>query len=125
MGLEYLPAAVRSGSGTLPWLMIDNRPFLRAYHGLALKLPKRGKVERALEMFLQLLDWNPNDNQGVRELVKKIHRKPKGLRLHSVTLWSPEQAYLYWKERGRHWKKTPGALDLLREMLGERPAQET
>ena len=189
LGLGYLPEAVRSGSGTLPWLFLDNRPFLRAYHGLALEFLERGRVEQALEAFLNLLAWNPNDNQGARalavvcyfrlgrpegvlevsdrftgdgmedllygrplalyklgevdrarealavameylplvarELVKKSHRKPKGLRLDSVALWSPEQAYLYWKERGRYWKEAPGALDLLREMLGELPAQET
>ena len=30
-----------------------------------------------------------------QELVKERHRKPKGLRLDRVALWSPEQAYLY------------------------------
>jgi len=188
IGLERLPEAVRSGSGLLPWSFIDNRPFLRAYHGLALEILERGEVERALEAFLRLLAWNPNDNQGIRslavdcyfqlgqpegvlevcerfpedgmegvlygrplalyrlgeaerarealaeaieylplvakELVKKSHRKPKGMCLDRVALWSPEQAYLYWKEQGRYWKQTPGALDLLREMLDDLPTME-
>jgi len=188
LGLERLPEAVRSGSGELPWLFLDNRPFLRAYHGLALEILERGEVERALEAFLRLLAWNPSDNQGIRslavdcyfqlgqpegvleicerfpedgmegvlygrplaliqlgeierarealvlavenlpliaqELVKKRHRKPKDLRLDRVALWSPEQAYLYWKEQGRYWKQTPGALDLLREMLDDLPTLE-
>ncbi len=168
LGLECLPEAVRTGSGTLPWLFLDNRPFLRAYHGLALEILEKGQFEQALESFLTLLIWNPNDNQGIRslaidccfrldqpegaleicdrfpedgmegvlygrplalfklgeidqarealalavynlplvahELVKQRHRKPKGLSLDSVALWSPEQAYLYWKEQGRSWK---------------------
>lgn len=189
IGLECLPEEICSGSGSLPWLFLDNRPFLRAYHGLALEILERGEVEKALEAFLRLLAWNPNDNQGVRalavdcyfrlnqpegvleicelfpddgmegvlfgrplalyqvgeierarealvlavdnlplvaqELVKERHRKPKGLRLDRVALWSPEQAYLYWKEQGQYWEKTPGALDLLREVLGDLPAQAT
>lgn len=189
LGSECLPEAVRSGSGTLPWLLLDNRPFLRAYHGLGLKFLERGEIEQALESFLKLLTWNPNDNQGIRslaidcsfrlgqpegaleicdrfpedgmegvlygrplalyklgeieqarealalavynlplvaqELVKQRHRKPKDLRLDSVALWSPEQAYLYWKEQGRYWEQTPGALDLLREVLDDLPDQET
>lgn len=189
LGLECLPEPVRSGSDSLPWLFIDNRPFLRAYHGLALEILERGEVERALKAFLRLLAWNPNDNQGIRslavdcyfrlgqpdgvleicerfpedgmegvlygrplalyrlgkaeraraalaeaienlplvaqELVKKRHRKPKDMRLDRVALWSPEQAYLYWKEQGSYWEETPGALDLLRKMLGDLPTQET
>ena len=189
IGLQVLPEQVRAGSGELPWLFLDNRPFLRVYHGLGLEMLERGQVEGALEAFFKLLAWNPNDNQGIRsltvdcyfrlgqpdgvleicdkfpedgmegilygrplaliqlgeieqarealaiavenlplvaqELVKQRHREPKGLRLDSVALWSPEQAYLYWKEQGQYWKKTPGALDLLREVLDDLPAQET
>lgn len=55
LGLGRLPEAVRSGSGTLPWLLLDNRPFLRAYHGLALQIVERGHPEQALEAFLKLL----------------------------------------------------------------------
>lgn len=53
--------------------MIDNRPFLRACHGLGLELRERGEVEEALAIFMKLLDWNPDDNQGVRELVVRCH----------------------------------------------------
>jgi len=38
IGLQVFPEAVRSGSGLLPWHMIDNRHFLRAYQGLALEI---------------------------------------------------------------------------------------
>jgi tetratricopeptide (TPR) repeat protein len=166
--------------------MIDNRPFLRAYHGLALEILERGEVEQALEVFLRLLAWNPNDNKGIRslavdcyfrlgkpegaleicerfpgdgmeallygrplalvqlgeveraraalaeaveylplvarELVKKWHRRPKDMRPNRITLGGEDQAYLYWKEQGRYWEETPGALDLLREVLDDLPA---
>jgi len=189
IGLEYLPEEIRSGSGSLPWLFLDNRPFLRAYHGLALEILERGEVEKALEAILRLLAWNPNDNQGVRalavdcyfqleqpegvleicelfpedgmegvlfgrplalyqvgeierarealvlaveflpsvaqELIKTRHRKPKDMRPGSITFGGEDQAYLYWKVHGRYWNETPGALDLLREVLGDLPAQAT
>jgi len=187
IGLEYLPEVIRSGSGSLPWLFIDNRPFLRAYHGLALEILERGQVEQALEAFLRMLTWNPADNQGVRalavdcyfrlnqpngvleicelfpedgmegvlfgrplalyqlgeierarevlavaveflpsvarELIKTRHRRPKDMRPDSITFGGEDQAYLYWKVHGRYWDETPGALDLLREVLGDLPAQ--
>ena len=66
VGLDRLPDPVRSGVGTLPWFMIDNRPFLRAFHGLSLETLERGDVKKALESFLRLLAWNPNDNQEIR-----------------------------------------------------------
>lgn len=43
LGSGCLPEAVRSGSGLLPWLFLDNRPFLRAYYGLALETLGRGR----------------------------------------------------------------------------------
>jgi len=161
--------------------MIDNRPFLRACHGLGFELRERGEVEGALALFMMLLDWNPSDNQGARdlvvcchflldqpqgvlalcerypedgmesllygrplaliqlgetrmarkalelavenlplvaqELVKDRHSAPKGFDPDRYTLWSPEQAYHYWLEQGHHWRRTQGALELVREVL--------
>lgn len=73
IGEQHLPDPVKEGKGRLPWPMIDNRPFLRACHGLGLELRKRGEVQAALALFMKLLDWNPNDNQGVRDLVVSCH----------------------------------------------------
>jgi tetratricopeptide (TPR) repeat protein len=52
----------------LPWGVIDNRPFLRAYHGLGLMHLRSGEVQKALSIFSNILRMNPNDNQGVRAL---------------------------------------------------------
>jgi tetratricopeptide (TPR) repeat protein len=82
IGLECLPEEIRSGSGSLPWLFLDNRPFLRAYHGVALEIRERGEVETALDAFLRLLAWNPNDNQGVRALAVDCYfrlNQPEGV----------------------------------------------
>ena len=91
-------------------------------YGRPLALIQIGEVDRAREALVVAVEHLPLVAQ---ELVKKRHRKPQGLRLDRVVLWSPEQAYLYWKEQGQYWKKTPGALDLLREVLDDLPPQET
>jgi tetratricopeptide (TPR) repeat protein len=69
MGLECLPQEFEMGRDGLPWFVLENRPFLRAYHALGLEYLERGEVERALEMFENMLAMNPGDNQGVRALV--------------------------------------------------------
>jgi tetratricopeptide (TPR) repeat protein len=69
IGLESLPVAFEMGRDTLSWLIIENRPFLRAYHGLGLEYLERREVETALEIFGNMLAMNPGDNQGARALV--------------------------------------------------------
>lgn len=69
LGLSSLPANFYFGKDTLPWLILENRPFLRVYHYYGLKLFRLGETEKALCVFNNILDMNPNDNQGVRSLV--------------------------------------------------------
>jgi tetratricopeptide (TPR) repeat protein len=47
------------------------------------------------------------------ELLKARHRKPKGADERYVTLGSPGQAFLYWREQGKYWAETPGAIGFL------------
>ena len=69
MGLVCLSEEFEMGRDLLPWAMLENRPFLRACHGLGLEYVERGEIEKALEMFNNILAVNPNDNQGARALV--------------------------------------------------------
>jgi tetratricopeptide (TPR) repeat protein len=69
LGLSCLPAGFERGVHQLPWMILENRPFLRAYHGLGLEYLARGWVEEALGIFNEILTMNPDDNQGVRSLV--------------------------------------------------------
>ena len=55
--------------GRIEWIRLDNRPFLRAAYGLALVRLKTGKRPEATRLMEQLLQWNPNDNQGVRLII--------------------------------------------------------
>lgn len=77
LGLSCLPEAFDMEQDELPWGILENRPFLRAYHGLALQYLERGDEAQALEMFENLLSMNPNDNQGVRALVINLYLQQK------------------------------------------------
>lgn len=68
MGLRCFPRAFVVGRDALPWYDIDNRPFLRAYHGYGLHLLQHGFVGQTLKIFNEILALNPNDNQGIRAL---------------------------------------------------------
>lgn len=66
--LSCLPPNFYFGRDLLPWLNLDNRPFLRVYHYCGLKYFRIGETEKAVCIFNNLLDINPDDNQGVRGL---------------------------------------------------------
>ncbi|MDO8804001.1 MAG: hypothetical protein Q7R35_06205 [Elusimicrobiota bacterium] len=52
--------------GVLQWGRINNRPFLRCLHGLALCFWALGDLQKAGEIFERMLWLNPSDNQGAR-----------------------------------------------------------
>jgi tetratricopeptide (TPR) repeat protein len=56
------------GKDFILWGYLENRPFLRAYHGLSLSYWRKGEIEKAIFMWEKLLKLNPNDNQGIRDL---------------------------------------------------------
>ena len=51
------------------WMDFETRPFMRALHLLALCLWKTGERDLAVHEAEALLRLNPNDNQGIRELL--------------------------------------------------------
>ena len=184
IGLSSLPPNFYFGRDLLPWLNLDNRPFLRAYHYYGLKYKGIKEIEKALCIFNNILDINPNDNQGIRALVincyltikrpldvlrivenylddtladtlygkilalfqldrikeanktledaqkilpliateisKKQHRKPRHVKQGFITHGGEDEAYYFWKENGKHWKETPGAIDFVREYLSKK-----
>jgi len=69
MSLDCFPQEFEMGQDRLPWFILENRPFLRAYHSLGLEYLERGDVVKALKVFNNILAMNPGDNQGVRALV--------------------------------------------------------
>jgi len=51
------------------WALIENRPYLRGLANLALVLAEQKKWAEALAIHEQMLQLNPDDNQGVRYLI--------------------------------------------------------
>jgi pentatricopeptide repeat protein len=51
------------------WGLLETRPYMRARAGLAQSLWKTGKREEAVAHYWEMLRLNPNDNQGIRDLL--------------------------------------------------------
>ncbi len=64
-------------TGFLRWADLDNRPFGRAQHGLALALWRLGRFDGAQTALLNMLWLSPMDNQGARMLLADVraHRR--------------------------------------------------
>ncbi len=69
LGYSVLPTDF---TGLLSWYELPNRPFLRAVHGLGLSLLELGDRSGAERIFRLGLMWWPNDNIGMRFLVKHL-----------------------------------------------------
>lgn len=66
---ELFPEGFVLGKSDLPWTVMENRPFLRMYGSLGLGFMKRGEMESARKIFEDILGMNPDDNQGLREVL--------------------------------------------------------
>ena len=63
-------AAIPDGyAGRIEWGWLENRPFLRAAHGVVLCQLALGRRREAVELIERMLIWNPEDNQGLRFIV--------------------------------------------------------
>lgn len=69
-GIAVAEAAIPADySGTLSWIEMSNRPFLRALHGAVLAQLRLKKRKNAISLMERMLSLNPDDNQGVRYLL--------------------------------------------------------
>ena len=75
IGRKAFPEDFELGRDRLEWGWLENRPFLRCLHGLALARYKEGKTEDALRLCEELLSLNPNDSQGVRAIAEEVSFK--------------------------------------------------
>jgi hypothetical protein len=73
LGREVVPAEFQKGRDRLRWGWLENRPYLRALHGLGCSHLGLGKKADALAIFEEILDLNPDDNQGVREPALQLY----------------------------------------------------
>jgi len=68
IGRKAFPQDFEIEGDLLEWGWLENRPFVRCLHGLALARYEEEETEEALKLFQELLSLNPNDNQGVRAM---------------------------------------------------------
>ena len=72
IGLSAMPKKFDWRKSKLEWLVLDNRPFLRAYNNLGLWHEKRRETSLAIEVCERILSVCPNDNLGVRYLLPRL-----------------------------------------------------
>jgi tetratricopeptide (TPR) repeat protein len=53
----------------LPWVVVENRPFLSCFRGLALTLVEMGEREEVIAVLEEVISYDPIDGQGLRELL--------------------------------------------------------
>jgi tetratricopeptide (TPR) repeat protein len=70
------------------WLDVDSRPFMRALHGRGLCLWRLGRLDEARQVFVWMMELNPNDNQGARFL---LHDLDEGLSWEEGTAREEEE----------------------------------
>jgi tetratricopeptide (TPR) repeat protein len=93
------------------WGLIETRPYMRALAGLAEGLWEIGEREEAVEHYWELLRLNPNDNQGIRDLLLpcliELNRDLEAAKLHkkyksdSMAVWNYSRALLDFRKHGR------------------------
>ncbi len=106
--IDRLRAAVEAGERSLGpeafkdlkgefWSILDTRPFMRAKAMLAEALSESSQTDEALRHWREMLELNPNDNQGARHRVLGVLlAKQEGA--EAARLWSRyhESASAWW-----------------------------
>ena len=96
------------------WGLIETRPYMRAKAGLAECLFAKNRINAAIDIYLQMLELNPNDNQGVRYLLSTVLLGKKDLsdyesfiKTHpdeDCALWHYNNALYHFKKLGKSAK---------------------
>jgi len=92
------------------WGILDTRPYMRARAGLAECLRAEGKPGEAVEHYWDMLRLNPNDNQGIRDLLmpcliglgrdKDAEKLFKRYRGDCMAVWMYSRALLDFRKHG-------------------------
>ena len=96
------------------WGMIETRPYMRAKAGLADCLFAKNRLNAAIDIYKEMLELNPRDNQGVRYLLSTILLAKKDLsdyesfiKTHpdeDCALWHYNNALYHFKKLGKSTK---------------------
>ncbi len=61
------------------WGLIETRPYMRAKSGVADCLYAKNRINAAVDVYREMIELNPNDNQGVRYILSTILLSKKDL----------------------------------------------
>ena len=96
------------------WGMIETRPYMRAKAGLADCLYAKKEIDKAIEIYEEMLELNPNDNQGIRYLLSTLLLTKKDLTRYKsfiektededCAVWNYNNALFHFKKSGRTTK---------------------
>lgn len=93
------------------WGMLETRPYMRAKAGLADCFYAKKEVDKAIEIYEEMLELNPNDNQGIRYLLSTLLLGKKDLTKfekfikesedEDCAVWNYNNALYNFKKSGR------------------------
>lgn len=96
------------------WGLIETRPYMRAKAGVAGCLYAKNRVNATIEVYREMIELNPNDNQGVRYLLATILLSKKDLSDYESfvkkyegedsALWHYNNALYHFKKMGKSAK---------------------
>lgn len=96
------------------WGLIETRPYMRAKAGVAGCLYAKNRMNAAVEVYREMIELNPNDNQGVRYLLSTILLGKKDLSDYESfikkyegedsAVWHYNNALYYFKKMGQSAK---------------------
>lgn len=101
------------------WGLLETRPYMRAKAGLADCYYAKGKADKAIEIYEEMLLLNPNDNQGIRYVLSTLLLGQKDLSKYEAFVktfdednaaWNFNNALYLFKESGQSPKSDKALL---------------
>ena len=96
------------------WGLIETRPYMRAKAGVADCLYAKNRINAAVDVYREMIELNPNDNQGVRYLLSTILLSKKDLSDYESfikkyegedsAVWHYNNAMYHYKKMGKSAK---------------------
>jgi tetratricopeptide (TPR) repeat protein len=109
------------------WGILETRPYMRARQGLAFCLWELGERREAIDHYKQMLDLNPDDNQGIRhelasclldeELDEELGDLLEGYEEDVFAEWAYTRALFAYRKEG----DTEGATKALEDAIETNP----
>ncbi|KDN94604.1 tetratricopeptide repeat protein [Hydrogenovibrio marinus] len=90
----------------------DSSPNMR--FPVSLAFIKAGQIDKGKQLLKKAASSSP---LVAENLTKKIVPTPENPNPYYMTLGSPEEAYEHWETYGKLWQETPGAIDILNEII--------